>query len=193
MEPNFVRWQPECMMGLILCQIEGELPLEGSIVSNNTTSSESPGQALLDAVRSLPTDDRRRLWESLADEFGKLPVEGAPPSPTLREARPEYLAVNQGRTPSVLPAPGSSVWVSFQTPSRLAHDLQAVAQERQTSIDMILNELLSTSLAVLQMDRLPDEDIDSLVVRRELAAASVAALGDFWDNEVDLEWQNFQP
>ena len=72
-------------------------------------------------------------------------------------------------------------------------NLQAVAQERQTSIDMILNESLSTSLTVLHMDHLPNEDIDSLAVRRELAAASVAALGDFWDNEVDLEWQIFQP
>ena len=27
------------------------------------------------------------------------------------------------------------------------------------------------------------ESLDSLAVRRELAAASVAALGDFWDNE----------
>ena len=43
------------------------------------------------------------------------------------------------------------------------------------------------------IDWLSDEDLDSLAVRCELAAASVAALGDFWDNEVDLEWQNFQP
>ncbi len=71
--------------------------------------------------------------------------------------------------------------------------MPAVAQERQTSIDLILNALLSTSLAVLNMDHLPDEDIDSLAVRRELAAASVAALGSFWDNEEDLEWQKFQP
>lgn len=37
------------------------------------------------------------------------------------------------------------------------------------------------------------ENLDSLTVRRELAAASVAALGDFWDNEVDAQWQDFQP
>lgn len=36
------------------------------------------------------------------------------------------------------------------------------------------------------------EDLDSLEVRHELAIASVAALGDFWDNPEDLEWQNFQ-
>lgn len=161
-------------------------------MSNNTSSYPSR-QALLDAVRTLSAGDRTWLWEILSDELGISSAMGAPSSPALREARPEYLAVNQGRAPNALPAPGSSVWISFQTPSRLANDLQAVAQERQTSIDMILNELLSTTLAVLHMDHLPDEDIDSLAVRRELAAASVAALGDFWDNEVDAEWQDFQP
>ena len=43
------------------------------------------------------------------------------------------------------------------------------------------------------IDWLSDEDLDSVAVRRELAAASVAALGDFWDNEVDLGWQDFAP
>lgn len=44
-----------------------------------------------------------------------------------------------------------------------------------------------------RMDWLTDEDTDDLAVRRELAAAPVAALGSFWDNEEDLEWQKFQP
>ena len=43
------------------------------------------------------------------------------------------------------------------------------------------------------MDWLSDEDTDDLAVRRELAAASVALMGDFWDNEVDAEWQDFAP
>ena len=47
--------------------------------------------------------------------------------------------------------------------------------------------------ALQDADHLADDDIDSLAVRRELAAASVVALGDFWDNEVDLEWQDFAP
>ena len=38
-----------------------------------------------------------------------------------------------------------------------------------------------------------EEDLDGLAVRRDLAAASVAALGDFWDNDVDAKWQDFQP
>lgn len=160
---------------------------------SNTESSHSPGQALFDAVRAMPADDRQRLWDILSAEFGKSSEQEAPPGPTLRETQPEYIAVNPARTPNLVPTPAKSEWISFQTPARLAEDLREVAQERQTSIDNILNELLSTSLALLQMDRLPDEDIDSLAVRRELAAASVAALGDFWDNEVDLEWQNFQP
>ena len=46
---------------------------------------------------------------------------------------------------------------------------------------------------VVRMDWLTAEDTDDLAVRRELAAASVSALGDFWDNEVDVEWQSFQP
>lgn len=53
--------------------------------------------------------------------------------------------------------------------------------------------LLSTSLAVLQMDLPSNDDLDSLTVRRELAAASIAPLGSFWDNEVDRAWQDFQP
>ena len=44
-----------------------------------------------------------------------------------------------------------------------------------------------------RMDWLTGEDTDDLVVRRELVAASVAALGDSWDNEIDIEWQDFQP
>lgn len=43
------------------------------------------------------------------------------------------------------------------------------------------------------MDWLSNDDIEDLAVRRELTAASVAALGNCWDNEEDLEWQNFQP
>ena len=33
------------------------------------------------------------------------------------------------------------------------------------------------------------EDLDDLTVRRELAAASVAAPGDLWDDEVDAQWR----
>ncbi len=44
-----------------------------------------------------------------------------------------------------------------------------------------------------QVDNSAEDNVNSLAVRRELAAASVAALGDFWDNEVDREWQDFQP
>ena len=162
-------------------------------MGDNSVPFGSPWQALLETIRHLSEDDRQILLRILADEFGGRASENLPASHTLREARPEYLVVKQGRAPGVLPAAGSSVWISFQTPSQVAHDLQAVAQQWQISIDMILNELLSTSLALLHMEHVPNEDIDSLAVRRELAAASVAALGDFWDNEVDREWQDFQP
>lgn len=48
-------------------------------------------------------------------------------------------------------------------------------------------------LNATRMDWLSGEDIDNLATRRELAAASIAALGDFWDSDCDLEWQDFQP
>ena len=48
-------------------------------------------------------------------------------------------------------------------------------------------------MAALGDGPISEEDLDDLVVRRELAAASVAALGDFWDDEVDARWQGFQP
>ena len=56
-----------------------------------------------------------------------------------------------------------------------------------------LRELLESSLASLGEGPATGEEIDSLAVRRELAAASVNALGDFWGNEIDTEWQTFQP
>ena len=52
-------------------------------------------------------------------------------------------------------------------------------------------QLWKSSPATLEADSIL-EDLDSLAVRRELAAASVAALGDFWDNELDAQWQNFR-
>lgn len=154
---------------------------------------DPPDQAFFDGVRVLSTEDRQRLREILSAEFGKTSMEEAPPSPTLREVQPEYLTLNQRRTPHVLPGSRSFVWISFQTPSRLADDLQAVTQEQHTSIDGILNGFLSTSLALLQIDNLSNEDVDNLAVRRELAATSVAALGDIWDNELDHKWQEFRP
>ncbi len=160
---------------------------------DNNIREQSRREALQEVIRHLSEDDRRLLHSILADELGGQVSENLPTSPILREARAEYLALGQGWTPRARPAAGRSVKISFHTPSQLADDLQAVAQERQTSIDSILTELLSTSLALLQMDHLPGEDMDSLTARRELAAASVAALGDFWDNEVDREWQHFQP
>lgn len=162
-------------------------------MSDNTVSNDLLREALLDNIRALAPDDRRRLWEILDDEFGGPSSDDAPVRYRLRETRSDYVAVEYSRAQGTLPTAASSVLISFQAPSRLAHDLQAVALERQISIDTVLNELLSTSLAVLQMDLPSDDDLDSLTVRRELAAASIAALGNVWDNEVDRVWQDFQP
>lgn len=54
-------------------------------------------------------------------------------------------------------------------------------------------QLLQSVLAALGDGPIGEEDLDDLVVRRDLAAASVAALGDVWDDEVDSQWQDFQP
>ena len=78
----------------------------------------------------------------------------------------------------------------------LAHNREQVltAQESQ-ELDRYLQEVdaLSILKARAQLTLQHWDDLDDVSVRRDLAAASVAALGDFWDNEVDLEWQNFQP
>ncbi len=57
----------------------------------------------------------------------------------------------------------------------------------------LIRQLLEGAVAALGTRPLAREDLDSLSVRRELAAASVAALGDFWDNEEDAKWQSFRP
>ena len=57
----------------------------------------------------------------------------------------------------------------------------------------LLRQLLESALAILDAGPMAEENLDSLYVRRELAAASVAALEDFWDNELDAQWQDFQP
>jgi hypothetical protein len=57
----------------------------------------------------------------------------------------------------------------------------------------LLCQLLESALAALSDGPMSEEDLDDLAVRQELAAASVAALGDFRDGEVDAQWQDFQP
>jgi len=37
------------------------------------------------------------------------------------------------------------------------------------------------------------DDVDRVAARRDLAAAGVHALGDFWDGETDAIWQTFRP
>ena len=148
---------------------------------NNIEVNDASWRALLNTIRTLSADERRRLWGILDAEFGAVQ------EPTVREIRAEYLASSDEQ------ARAHNVRISFQTSSHLAHGLQMAAQERHASIDAFLNELLATSLAILQTDNSTNDDTNSLTIRRELALASVAALGDFWDNEVDREWQDFQP
>ena len=85
------------------------------------------------------------------------------------------------------------VRLSLDVSVELHTALKVAAAKRRLSMSELLRQLLENSLAVLGNGPMAYEDLDSLAVRRELAAASVAAVEDFWDNEVDAQWQNFQP
>ena len=85
------------------------------------------------------------------------------------------------------------VRLSLDVSPELHMSLKMAAVRRRLSMSELLRELLESSLASLGEGPAAGEDTDSLAVRRELAAASVNALGDFWDNEVDAQWQTFQP
>jgi plasmid stability protein len=84
------------------------------------------------------------------------------------------------------------VRLSLDVPPELHTALKVAAARRRITMSELLRQLLESALAALG-DGPMSEDLDDLAVRRELAAASVAALGDFWDNEVDAQWQDFQP
>jgi plasmid stability protein len=88
---------------------------------------------------------------------------------------------------------GRRVRLSLDIPPELHTTLKVAAARRRLSMSELLRQLLENSLAVLGESATAAEDLDSLAVRRDLAAASVAGLGDFWDNEVDARWQTFQP
>jgi len=85
------------------------------------------------------------------------------------------------------------VRLSLDVPLELHTALKVTAARRRLSMSDLARQLLESALAVLGDSSTVYEDLDSLLIRRELAAASVAALGDFWDNEVDAQWQNLQP
>ncbi|MBE9472273.1 MAG: hypothetical protein KAW49_07110 [Anaerolineae bacterium] len=85
------------------------------------------------------------------------------------------------------------VRLSLDVPPELHTALKVAAARRRTTMSELLRQLLKSALTILDASPMAEEDLDSLAVRRELAAASVAALGDFWDNEVDAQWQDFQP
>ena len=103
----------------------------------------------------------------------------------LREPRAPYFTGAAGVTNTFVP-------LSVDVPSAVRKSLEAAANQRHIGLDALVRELLTSSAAVLTIGSI-HEDTDSLAVRRELAAASLAALGDFWDNEVDAQWQTFQP
>jgi hypothetical protein len=85
------------------------------------------------------------------------------------------------------------VRLSLDVSPELHMSLKLAAVRRRLSMSELLRQLLESSLPLLGEGPASLEDVDSLAVRRELAAASVHALGDFWDNEVDAQWQTYQP
>ena len=103
----------------------------------------------------------------------------------LRETRAPYYTGATGVTNIFVP-------LSVNVPSAVRKSLEAAADQRHIGLDALVRELLTSCAAVLTIGSI-NEDTESLTVRRELAAASLAALGDFWDNEVDAQWQTFQP
>ncbi|OGO40510.1 MAG: hypothetical protein A2Z04_01500 [Chloroflexi bacterium RBG_16_57_9] len=85
------------------------------------------------------------------------------------------------------------VRLSLDVSTELHRTLKIAAARRRLSMSELLRQLLESALVSLGEGPAAYEDLDSLSVRRELAAASLATLGDFWDNEVDAQWQTFQP
>ena len=119
------------------------------------------------------------------DEFRDQAAKAGEEHMELREPRAPYFTGAAGVTNTFVP-------LSVDLPSAVRKSLEAAANQRHIGLDALVRELLTSSAAVLTIGSIY-EDTDSLTVRRELAAASLAALGDFWDNEVDAQWQTFQP
>ena len=90
-------------------------------------------------------------------------------------------------------ASGKRVRLSLDVSPELHTSLKMAAVRRRLSMSELLRELLENSLTLPGEGSVAHEDMDSLAVRRELAAASVNALGGSWDDEVDAQWQAFQP
>jgi hypothetical protein len=84
------------------------------------------------------------------------------------------------------------VRLSIDVSPHLHTALKLAATRRRMSMSSLLRTLLEGALDALDE---PGEslDLDNDVVRRDLAAASVAALGEFWDNDIDAQWQDFEP
>ncbi len=85
------------------------------------------------------------------------------------------------------------VRLSLDLTPELHAALKVAAARRKMTMSKLLRHLLENALNALGEPPATSEDLDSLDVRRELAAASVAALGDSWDTEVDAAWQDYQP
>jgi hypothetical protein len=71
--------------------------------------------------------------------------------------------------------------------------LKLAATRHRMTMSKLLRQILQSSLEALGESAAGDIDLEDIAVRRHLAAASVAGLGDFWDNEIDAQWQDFQP
>jgi hypothetical protein len=85
------------------------------------------------------------------------------------------------------------VRLSLDVSPELHTALKVAAARRRITMSELMRQLLESALAIMDAGPMTEEDLNSLAVRRELATASMAALGDFWDHEVDAQWQDYQP
>ncbi len=86
------------------------------------------------------------------------------------------------------------VRLSLDVTPEMHTNLKLAATRRRMTMSSLLRQVLQGALEALgEAEVVGDVDLDDVAVRRDLAAASVAGLGDFWDNDIDAQWQEFQP
>ncbi len=85
------------------------------------------------------------------------------------------------------------VRLSLDVTPEMHTTLKLAATRRRMTMSSLMRKVLQGALEALGEPEVGDVDLDDVAVRRDLAAASVAGLGDFWDNDIDAQWQDFQP
>ncbi len=95
--------------------------------------------------------------------------------------------------PGAVPETLRRVRLSLDVTPEMHTTLKLAATRRRMTMSSLMRKVLQGALEALGEPEVGDIDLDDVAVRRDLAAASVAGLGDFWDNDIDAQWQDFQP